>query len=452
MGNNLRFIHAADIHLGSFLHLSNRPQEQIKCIIDNAVFTAFEEIVKAAVQNAVDFLIISGDIFESHSRSIRADNFFCEMMKKLNGIEVYIICGNHDPYRDWKEIFKLPDNVHLFGCNQVEEFNFIKNQATEARLLGISYRTKKEGRNVLSDFNRSNDGIPGIGLFHSQLEVSSDSYMPAAVSDMLSTEGISYWALGHIHKPRIINENKPCAVYPGIPQGRDFGEEGAGGCLLVEMDNKYNTSLKYIPTSPVVFEKIEIDMDEAEMEELQDITDIEDMIAEKARLLVSKNLNTPENISCADNVESVVKGFVVQWIIKGRGNVHSLISGKEEEIGEMIASDLNEQLSNSSEKYFIHTDSVVFRTSPRLPGIDELALESPIYKVLINAAAQYSENSILKKELIGALGDIWDKKSDMEEEEPLKFYMEDETLQAIIKQAQQLILEKLYTRSENFES
>lgn len=451
MRNSVRFIHAADIHLGSFLHLSNKVEGAFKNTVDNAVSSAFERIVNAAIENAVDFILISGDTFENEKRSISADNFFYNMMNKLKGIEVFIICGNHDPYREWKDMFKLPENAHMIAGDMVEKLDFIKNKTLNAQIEGISYRMKKEGRNVIEQFKYKNEEISTIALLHTQLDASNDSYMPASISDLMSISGISYWALGHIHKFKLINKNKPCIVYPGIPQGRDFGEEGIGGCLLAEIDDVDDVRLKYIPVSSVVFQKIEINIEEHDEREMQDITDIEDLIIEKARELVLKNLSLPHNMDCGDSFEGVIKGFIVQWILKGRGSIQSLISEREDEIGSLIASNINEKLKDLNENYFIHTDSVLFRISNKLPHVNELKKVSPIYKELEDTLKLFSENIELKKELINVFGDVWRQSGNMEDEDPFKFYINDEVFNDIIRQAQELIVEKLYERWGNIE-
>ena len=39
---------------------------------------------------------------------------------------------------------------------------------------------------------------------HTQLDPGNPNYCPCSVEDLLSQEHIHYWALGHIHQPRIV--------------------------------------------------------------------------------------------------------------------------------------------------------------------------------------------------------------------------------------------------------
>jgi hypothetical protein len=49
---------------------------------------------------------------------------------------------------------------------------------------------------------------------------------------------MDYWALGHVHNRRLINET-PVILYPGIIQGRNIREQGERGCYLVEVDQDF---------------------------------------------------------------------------------------------------------------------------------------------------------------------------------------------------------------------
>lgn len=450
MERKLKFIHTADIHLGSFLHISSKVTEQIQNIIDNAVEEAMKRIVQAAIDNAIDFIVISGDTFEGSGRSLKADSFFYDMMNKLGNIQVYIICGNHDPMREWKEIFKFPNNVHILGSENVETFEFMNDGKVKARIRGVSYRTKKETRKLVSDFKILKDGIPTLGLFHTQLDTAGTSYMPALRSEVIGEEGIDYWALGHIHKFRCINNINPMVIYPGIPQGRDFGEEGIGGCVLAVMDERKQFALSYIPVSPVVFEKININIDE-EAEKPEDLTSIEDLIVEKAEELVLKNMNIPENINVAGQIENVVQGFVVQWTITGRGIIADTVSGKEEEAAGILLSNLNKRLASLKKRPFIFTDSVMLRVAPEIPELQILEDKNPVFGELKDVVQKFITDEELELELKKVMGDVWNKDSDTEEEIYDRFYLDDETYNSILKQAEEMIIEKLYKAGEHLE-
>ena len=94
----MRFIHTADLHLDSpFLGLTSMPKPLWERV-HSSTFTAFQKIVDDAIALKVDFVLISGDIYDRDQQSIAATDFFikqCERLKQAR-IPVYLLYGNHD--------------------------------------------------------------------------------------------------------------------------------------------------------------------------------------------------------------------------------------------------------------------------------------------------------------------------------------------------------------------
>jgi|Deesub1362A_J573_1020465.scaffolds.fasta_scaffold00039_42 DNA repair exonuclease SbcCD nuclease subunit len=88
MSGMTQFIHTADVHLGYVQYgLHQR-------FIDFG--RAFSQVVSYAIENDVDFVLISGDLF--HKRNINALTYLqaYELLSRLKGIPVFVIEGNHD--------------------------------------------------------------------------------------------------------------------------------------------------------------------------------------------------------------------------------------------------------------------------------------------------------------------------------------------------------------------
>lgn len=95
----VKFIHAADLHLdspfkGMEMNVSQSVWERMK----QSTFESFERIVDKAIQERVDFVLLAGDLYDAETRSLRAQVFVREQMKRLSqyDIPVFIIHGNHD--------------------------------------------------------------------------------------------------------------------------------------------------------------------------------------------------------------------------------------------------------------------------------------------------------------------------------------------------------------------
>ncbi|MFP4539162.1 MAG: exonuclease SbcCD subunit D, partial [Dichotomicrobium sp.] len=75
--------------------------------------------------------------------------------------------------------------------------------------------------------------------------------------------GFDYWALGHVHK-RAVHAEKPWIVMPGIPQGRDIGEDGAKSATLVTVDDDGTITTEDVPTAVAQFARVTVDLGGAE--------------------------------------------------------------------------------------------------------------------------------------------------------------------------------------------
>lgn len=86
----MRFLHTADWHIGKKLHGYDLLEEQQY---------AFEELLKIAKAEAVDAIVLAGDIYDRSVPSVEAINTFNQMIIKMNLEEkypVFAISGNHD--------------------------------------------------------------------------------------------------------------------------------------------------------------------------------------------------------------------------------------------------------------------------------------------------------------------------------------------------------------------
>ena len=265
--SKVRFIHASDIHLGSFLHIVGEVPAELAKLSVEATYESFENICDAAVEENVDFIVISGDLYDREARSVKGADFFAKQCSRLfeYNIHVYIIAGNHDPIGEQPELFILPDNVTAIGCNDPEIHTAVSKNGEEiARVIGQSYRGREDARKMHLGYHAPDSNLINIALLHTQLEAGNNRYVPCTLPELKGNREIDYWALGHIHKRRILNDSKPVIAYSGIPQGRDINEEGTGGCFLVEISSTENPKLSFIPTSPVVWAALEILRDDGE--------------------------------------------------------------------------------------------------------------------------------------------------------------------------------------------
>ena len=431
----LRFIHTADIHLGSFLHISGESlSPDIEKSIETATLEGFRRVCDIAIANNVDFVVISGDLYDREARSVKAMGFFAEQCRRLEvaNIHVLVIAGNHDSLREKQELFHMPNNVKVFSGNQPELYEVFDDQGDPiARIIGQSYQSRWEGKKIHLDYRVPDRELWNIGLLHTQLEPGNSNYIPCSLGELKEMSDIHYWALGHIHQPRVLNHTYPYVVYPGIPQGRDFGEGGRGGCMLVELDPFQGGSITFIPTASVIYKRIEVFIDEEPEDLPETLQDLEDRIGEYGDELLQEAIGEEDY---------PIAGYVVDWIIRGRGMIHGLIKEQEQESLELLTKGLRSRFEGSSP--FLWTDSVTLRTQPAI-DYDNLMGNSPIYKEIERVVQLCLQDGDMKDKLMKELGDIWSGDGDHENSDDFRFHMDENTLKEMLNSAKQLVMEKL---------
>ena len=261
MQEKIKFIHSADLHLDSpFKGMSTLPDplyQQLK----TSTFTALNNLVQLAIDEAVDFVLIVGDLFDQSLRSVYAEMQFllaCEKLAEAK-IPVYLSYGNHDYLKARTRTLNYPDNLHVFESDEVECKVFVKNGRPLVGIHGFSYLEQAVLGNKAIEYEPV-DGVPyQIGMLHGSTGQADehDHYAPFQLSD-LRERNIDYWALGHIHKREVLGEN-PGIVYPGNTQGRSSKELGEKGCYLVELDQA-ETKLTFKQLGQIQFEQITIDL------------------------------------------------------------------------------------------------------------------------------------------------------------------------------------------------
>ena len=445
MRQGIRFIHAADLHLGSMLHCSGDLSPYLQQLMRDASYNAFAAICQAAVEHEVDFLLLAGDLFEDSGPSVYANNFFnqqCQLLQQEE-IPVFAVSGNHDPADIAFQPLGRPENLHLFSWHEVEDFIFKQAEGGRVvRLIGQSYRAAAEARKLHTFFQVPDDGAYNIGILHTQLDLNNHRYLPCSQSELMQISGVDYWALGHQHHCQVIREDPPVIAYPGIPQGRNRNEEGVGGSLLVELDATGETSISFLPTSSLVWIKREVWIDGADKQVPQNLDQLEELLVREAEELITSPLPWPEEgLSITANQCVSIEGFLVQWIIRGRGEIHSLLQEEREEAAQLLATNLRQRFGALSPALW--TDSVIFRTAAPLPSLGELREENQVFATLDGLVQEIINDQDLQDELKSYLGAIWLNKEDHEEIDDLKFQLNDELLEAVISQASELIIEEL---------
>lgn len=261
MGKHFSFIHCADLHLGEpFSDIRMGSSGPWNEQIGKATFKAFEKVVDAALENRVDAILISGDVYNGDHHSLAAQMSFARELYRAaqGGIEVFIVHGNHDPGEAWRADIPLPETVHIFPADKVTSFPLMKDGEKAATIYGISYKTRHVKENLALQFHREKDDGFAIGMLHTEAGAASSPYAPCTVDD-LKAAGMDYWALGHVHTRKTLSTS-PYIVYPGNTQGLSLEETGVRGCYLVDVGAYGTVTLKFIETDVIRWMDMVVDI------------------------------------------------------------------------------------------------------------------------------------------------------------------------------------------------
>lgn len=220
----MRFIHLADVHLGAVpdrgYPWSNERGEEI--------WESFRRVIAVIRKNPVDFLFIAGDLFHRQPllRELREVNY---LFSQIPGTRVFLMAGNHDYmkensfYRD----FEWEPNVTFF---QEEKITCVHVEEANVFVYGMSYQ-HQEIREPLYDSVR-----PGKEAgFHVLLAHGGDETHIPMNMRTVSAAGFDYVALGHIHKPQVLQRDR--MAYAGALEPIDRNDMGEHGYIEGRYEN-----------------------------------------------------------------------------------------------------------------------------------------------------------------------------------------------------------------------
>jgi exonuclease SbcD len=266
-----RFVHAADLHLDSPLRSLALRDPALAELIGNATRRAFVAIVRLCLDEQVDALLLSGDLYDGEQTSMKTARFLADQIDLLHqaGIQVFIIRGNHDALSKITKELAFPDSVTIFG-GRAGSVSIERERGAQAVVIhGISFAQPHAPESLLGKFKPPVEGAVNIGLLHTSLggAVGHDPYAPCDVAG-LRRMGFRYWALGH-GRSALDGNATATVVMLGMPQGRDIGEEGVKSVTLATVHADGSITLEERHTSIAQFERIEVDP--AAVEEWRDL-------------------------------------------------------------------------------------------------------------------------------------------------------------------------------------
>ena len=243
----MKFAHLSDCHIGGW-----REDELKKLSIES-----FRITVDICIQEKIDFMIISGDLFNTAYPSTDALEEVVYSLKKLKdeNIRVYIIPGSHDYSPSGKTMINVLEkaglcvNVFKFKDNKLQIFTDKETGVKIAGMCGLRGGLEKFNYRNLDKSNLENEDGFKIFVFHSLIkEFLPKKWEMIDVDDInILPKNFNYYAGGHPHfvEKKSFNDYGVIA-YPGplFPNNiMEIEELNHGGFYII--DDKFN--IKYIP-------------------------------------------------------------------------------------------------------------------------------------------------------------------------------------------------------------
>ena len=254
---NFRFLHAADLHLGSpFLGLAQK-DEDVAARFAKASRSAFEDLVTKALEEGVSFVVIAGDVFDGEWRDNSIAFFLNRQLARLSnhGIPTFFLRGNHDAESLVAKSLTWPDNVFEFSTRRPETHRI---EDLRVALHGRGFPHREVVENYAVDYPEPLAGWFNIGVLHTACgRAGHENYAPCTVAD-LAARGYDYWALGHVHAFEIVSRD-PWIVYPGNLQGRSIRECGERGAVLVDVADGVVAEVRRIVTDSARWAEVFVD-------------------------------------------------------------------------------------------------------------------------------------------------------------------------------------------------
>ncbi|HWT75359.1 MAG TPA: DNA repair exonuclease [Mobilitalea sp.] len=243
----MKFIHIADVHLGAVPD-SNQPWGSLR---EKEIWDSFQHIIDICNKEKADLLLIAGDMFHKQPllRELKEANYY---LSKLVTAKAVIMAGNHDYIgpRSYYQDFVWDEKVHMFLNDTIESFEFPE---LGAEVYGLSYRSRDITEPLYDSVRPNQMNKINILLAHG----GEEKNIPMNRKKLMDS-GFDYIALGHIHKPEIINERM---AYPGSMEPVDKNETGERGYILGVIDEEQGqrkTSIRFVPTSVREYKRVKL--------------------------------------------------------------------------------------------------------------------------------------------------------------------------------------------------
>lgn len=313
--NSVRFVHTADWQLG----MRRRVLGDRHSSFDDARIGAIREIVATAEREEVDFVLVTGDVFDENTV---ATVYVVRALHELGAtsVPVYLLPGNHDLYGPGSvylsESFTqhVPANVHVLADTRAVEVR------EGVHLVGLPVVSKNPASADLEALVSAFPGAAGspeavrILALHGGTDLvfagdeEDGADFPVAELDALVRAGtVDYIGLGDRHSVTELGSTGR-VWYPGAPEVTAFDdkEKDSGQALLVELGGGECT---VAPFRTGAWKMLRIDAEVGSEEDLERLRARLDAIEDKDKTVVKLTLDGAVSLEVGRELDRLVEYY-----------------------------------------------------------------------------------------------------------------------------------------------
>ncbi|MGA3038973.1 MAG: DNA repair exonuclease [Vulcanimicrobiaceae bacterium] len=237
----MKFLHTADLQIGMHAAFAG---EACAAKIRAARLRTLKRIVDVANEEAVDFIVIAGDLFEDVAPALTDIGAVTGALREAS-MPVYVLPGNHDPAEG-----ATPYKAAFWKDLELAGKAFIARKPMQYAVAGGALLlspclAKYSAEDPTRSFKEmlSPDGTLRIGVAHGTLQVNDAmsfdrgdqrAGFPIA-TDAASRAGLSYLALGHWHTYWQYQDGDALIEYCGTPEQTSFADRNCSTVSIVQL-------------------------------------------------------------------------------------------------------------------------------------------------------------------------------------------------------------------------
>jgi len=279
---------------------------------------AVERLVEIAVEREVDAVTVGGDVFDGDWPDANTGLWWNQQLDRLvsEGIEVYIVHGNHDAQSVITKRIPAPAGVEVFGSGAATTK---VSENLPLAVHGRSYATKATVDDLAATYPVAVAGVVNVGLLHTSLD-GREGHAPYAPCTQvaLMSKGYALWALGHVHTREHHVDGPVHILFPGNTQGRSIKETGARGVSIITTDETAILDVEHIDTDVARWCRIAIDIADV---------DSPDALVELAVERISDERQRAGR-PMAVRIELAGAGTVHRYLTEGHGMIRTALSAR----------------------------------------------------------------------------------------------------------------------------